>query len=743
MATTPKTHLAITGLRCASCVQRVRDALMAVKGVEDATVNLADRSAEVSGQVEAAALIAAVETTGYHASVFHDPKEALLALERSTRQEYREKLQRTVIAFAIGLPLTLRMGHAPLLQDNWDALRIQWTLIGLVTLAAMLASGWHFYRGAAKGVLTRSATMDTLISMGTLAAWGYSMTVVLFPAWFPVNARHLYFEAAIAIIALVNLGSLLESRVRSKAQTAIRELIELQPAIARIVTEEGERDIAILNIRPGDIIQLRPGDTVPVDGVISLGQVNMDESLLTGEYRPVTRTVGGKLHTGSRCMAGTAQLRATHIGEETALAEIIRRVREAQNTRPPIANQVDKISSVFVPVVILIALLAATVWMAVGPSPRLTHSLISLVTVLIIACPCALGLAVPMSIMMASNLASRHGILIRDGAALQMASRLTTLIFDKTGTVTEGRGSVTRLQPLVDSLNADALLRLAAAVEHGSEHAFAQAVMRAAEERAIPVPACTEFQSISGQGVQGIVEGQTIIVGNAVMMRNRGIALSDAEMLAQIWADDAVSPMYLATDGKLLGLLGVSDTIKEDARRAIGRLKQIGIRVMLLSGDHPRQCAAVAKQLNIDEFLGGMLPDQKLEVIHRQQLQGEVVGMVGDGINDAPALAAAEVGFAVGKGTDVAIAASGITLTHTSLDGIFSAIRISRATLTNIQQNLFAAFLYNVIAIPVAAGVLFPLTGWQLNPVIAAGAMAASSLSVVLNAARLRSTQLS
>ncbi len=732
-----RTYLALNGLHCASCVQRVQSALAAVPGVEQAVVNLADRSAEVRGVADETALLSAVVKTGYQAWVVHDPREALLTQTREARTEFLTKLARTALGLIFGLGLMLRMPHIPDIPLIWNEQRFDWLLLTLITGTVMLLGGWHFYRGAWKAMRSGSTTMDTLISLGTLSAYLYSLTVVLFANAFPADARHLYLEAAVMIIALVNLGSLLETQARRNAQAAIRELIALQPDEATVLNESGEQLMAISLIRPGDHLLIRPGERIPVDGQVLSGQLHVDESMLTGEYRPVLKQKDSTLHAGSQNLAGSAEVEVSHIGEETALAEIIRRVREAQNARPPIANQVDRIASIFVPAVMAIALLTLLTWLIFGPSPHLTHALVATVSVLIIACPCALGLAVPMSIMMASNLASRHGILIRDGVALQMASHLTTLIFDKTGTLTEGRGSVNHVE-ICNGYDEPQLLAWAAAVEHNSEHAFAQAILRRARQTGVTVPTCSHFLSVAGKGIQGMVDGHLIVIGNEAMLQDSKVILDPVKHLLMQWTQAGISPLLMAVDGQLAGAFGIADTIRPDARRALGRLRKLGIQTMLLSGDHQGPTASLAAELGIETYWGGMQPQQKLQVIHEQQLRGEIVGMVGDGINDAPALAAADVGIALGRGTDVAMAASGITLTNDHLDNLFLAVRISRATLRNIRQNLLAAFIYNIIAIPLAAGALYPWTGWQLNPMIAAAAMAASSLTVVLNAGRLR-----
>ena len=732
------TQLALAGLHCASCVQRVKTALEAVPGVRSATVNLADRSAEVRGDANAEKLLQAVRATGFQAWIVDDARDALLLQERANQSEYRGKLWRTVLGLSYGSWLMLHMHHLAKLSALIPKARHELLTLTLLTAIVMLASGWHFFVGAWAALRQRSASMDTLISLGTLAAWGYSAVVVIWPRSLPAEARHVYFEAAVMIIALVNLGSLLESSARRKAQGAIRELVALQPETAVMRDGDGEKNVSIAQLRPGDRLILRAGERIPVDAEIATGEVRVDESMLTGEYQPVIKQVADKLHAGSLTLSGSAEILVTHIGAETTLAEIIRRVREAQNARPPIANRVDRVAAVFVPTVIFIATLTLIFWLLLGPSPRVAHALIAMVSVLIIACPCALGLAVPMSIMMASGLAARHGILIRDGAALQMASRMTCIIFDKTGTLTQGRGSLTHIESITADYDDETLLRWAAATEFASEHVFARAILTHFANTDLLRPSAENFQSIAGGGIRARVEGHDILLGNATLLSAQGITLPDLGERLHAWAREGISPILMSVDARLVGLFGISDTVRPEARTALGRLRQIGLRTCLLSGDSHENTAALAQTLGIETFWGGQSPADKLAILHQEQVRGEIVGMVGDGINDAPALAAADVGFAIGQGTDVAMAASGITLTGSDLKKIFIAIRLSRATLRNIHQNLWAAFIYNLIAIPIAAGALYPWTHWQLNPMIGAAAMAASSLTVVLNASRLR-----
>ena len=729
-------RLAITGMSCAGCVAAVETALRTVPGVSAAQVNLAERTAQVSGGVPAATLIQAVKAAGFDAVELRDANDQS---ERDAAEQahYQRLIRNTWVAGALAAPLMAAemAGWLPMLTTA--AGQGFWIVIGLLTLAAMIYSGGHFFMGAWRQFHHHSANMDTLIALGTGAAWFYSMLVTLFPASVPSLARHAYFEAAVTIIALINLGSALESRARGKASAAIQRLIGLQPKTARIVEGDQERDAPIETIAVGMLIRVRPGEKIPVDGEVVSGCSTVDEAMLTGEALPVTKAEGDPVTGGSLNQSGMLIFRATRVGEATLLAQIIASVRQAQSSKPPIAKLADQVAAVFVPSVLIIAVLTALAWFNLGPEPRLSYMLVTSLTVLIIACPCALGLATPISIMIGVGKAAEYGILIRDGAALQRAGQMTTVVLDKTGTITLGRPTVTTIiaAPGFDDTE---LFRLAAGVEAGSEHPLARAIVDAARERGLDLPAVSDFAAINGQGAVGQVEQRQVRIGNRRLLEQGGIdaapLLADMERLA----GQGQTPVLVAIDGRLAGLLAVADPIKPDSIAALARLRDLGLRLVLLTGDHAVTARAIAAQIGIDEVFAEVLPLDKAGVIAQLQASGAVVGMVGDGINDAPALAQADVGLAIGAGTDIAIESAGMTLVRGSLHGIADAIALSRATLNNIRQNLVGAFLYNTLGIPIAAGVLYPLTGLLLNPMLAGAAMALSSFTVVSNANRLR-----
>ncbi|MFZ1325485.1 MAG: heavy metal translocating P-type ATPase [Candidatus Contendobacter sp.] len=733
-------HLAVTGMSCAGCVAAVETALRSVPGVTEASVNLADRTAQITTLMPTAALIDAVRAAGYDATELRD--EANTAAERdATAAAHNRRLMRNaLLAGALAAPLMLAemMGQLPALTTHMG--QLFWVGIGLVTLAIMVYSASHFFSAAWRQFRHHNANMDTLITLGTGAAWFYSMLVALFPASVPSLARHAYFEAAVTIIALVNLGSALESRARGKASTAIRRLLGLQPRTARIVENGQERDVPIATLGVGALIRVRPGEKIPVDGVVVTGYSTVDEAMLTGEPLPVAKGVGDLVTGGAVNQTGSLIFRASRVGADTLLAHIIASVRQAQNSKPPIAHLADQVAAVFVPAVLIVAVLTGLAWFNFGPEPRLSYVLVTTLTVLIIACPCALGLATPISIMVGVGKAAEYGILIRDGAALQRAGQLTTLVLDKTGTITAGRPTVTTVH-VAPGFDATEVFRLAAALEAASEHPLAQAIGRAAQERQLTPPSATGFTAIAGQGVMGVVENRTLRVGNRRLLETAGIDVTPLAGTAAWLAEAGQSPVWVAVEDRIAGLLAIADPLKPDSAAAIGRLRTLGLRVVLLTGDQTATAQAVAAQVGIDTVFAEVLPTAKAEVITQLQAEGAVVGMVGDGINDAPALARADVGLAMGTGTDIAIESAGITLVRGSLHGVADAVALSRATLTNIRQNLIGAFLYNSLGIPLAAGVLYPATGLLLNPMLAGAAMALSSFTVVSNANRLRRFQ--
>jgi Cu+-exporting ATPase len=601
----------------------------------------------------------------------------------------------------------------------------------------MYFSGKHFYVGAWKSFKNHSANMDTLIALGTGTAWVYSMVVVFAPDAVPLMARHVYFEATAMIIGLIDLGLALEIKARGKTSEAIKRLIGLQAKTATVVRDSKEVQIGIEQVLLNDIVKVKPGEKIPVDGVVLEGHTSIDESMLTGEPMPVEKAEEDEVVAGTLNKSGMIMFKATRVGKDTALAQIINMVKRAQNSKPPIGRLADVISAFFVPVVMIISVLSALAWLNFGPEPAIAFAIVSATTVLIIACPCALGLATPMSVMVGVGKAAEAGVLIRNGEALQTASKITAMILDKTGTITEGAPKVTDIV-LAKATDEKDVLQLAASLESGSEHPLAQAIVESALDKDIELLKIEAFNAITGFGVEANCNNKALLFGNDKLMKLKGIDLTGFVEQAQSLAKEAKTPMYFAVDGELAAIIAVADPIKSDSISAIKRLQANGIRVIMLTGDNKETAAAVAKKAGISEFLAEVLPEDKANKVKELQEGGEIVGMTGDGINDAPALALADVGFAIGTGTDVAIESADITLMRGSLHGLADAIAVSKATLRNIKQNLFGAFVYNVAGIPFAAGVLYPFFGILLSPVIAGAAMAFSSLTVVSNANRLR-----
>jgi len=728
-------RLSISGMSCAGCVASVEKALNGVEGVTQARVNFAEHTAEVIGDASLQTIIKSVVDAGYDAAELRNAEDEQ-EKQASELIHYKQLLRKTLVAGLVALPLFLLsvFDAMPALQG---AGRAFWAVVGLLSLFVMYYSGGHFYSGALKAFKNHNANMDTLIALGTGSAWVYSVILVLVPTIVPEIARHVYFEATVIIIALINLGSALETRARGKTSEALKRLIGLQPKTARVVRDGQETDMVIAEVGLDEILRVRPGEKIAVDGVIVDGHSSVDESMLTGEPLPKKKLVGDEVVGGTINITGSFLFKTTRIGKDTALAQIIELVRTAQNSKPAIGRLVDKIAAVFVPTVLIIAVLTFMVWFNFGPEPRASYILVTTMTVLIIACPCALGLATPISIMVGVGKAAEFGILIRNGEALQRAGQLNTIILDKTGTVTEGKPTVSNIVT-TPQWPEERLLSIAASIELGSEHPLAQAIVDAAKERSLPLEDVTDFKAVIGQGVICKIKTEKIILGNEKLMDSRQINIDSLRSEAQALAEKGETPMYLAINKKLVGLIAVADPIKPDSYEAIKHLKKLGLRVIMVTGDRQATAMAIAEQAGIDDVVADVLPQDKADQVTHYQQQNLIVGMVGDGINDAPALASADVGFAIGTGTDVAMESADITLISGSLKGVADAIGVSRATIKNIKQNLLGAFIYNVIGIPVAAGILFPFMGLLLNPVIAGAAMAMSSVSVVSNANRLR-----
>ncbi|ARJ40821.1 Cu+ exporting ATPase [Pantoea alhagi] len=726
-------QLLIDGMSCASCVSRVEKALAQVEGVQRARVNLAERSALVMGSVQPDALVAAVTAAGYSAEVISDESERREKQQVSARQAMRRFSWQSALALALGVPLMIygMFGDNMMLTASN---RSGWLVVGVLTLLVMVVAGGHFYRSAWRSLLNRSATMDTLVALGTLAAWIYSISVNLWPEFFPAAARHLYYEASAMIIGLINLGHALEQRARQRSSKALERLLDLTPATARVVTPDGEQAVALSDVQPGMVLRLATGDRVPVDGIITEGEAWLDESMLTGEPLPQQKSTGEALHAGTLVQDGSVLFRASAVGKNTTLSRIIQLVRQAQSSKPAIGQLADRISAVFVPVVVTIALFSAAVWYFFGPQPSMVYMLVIATTVLIIACPCALGLATPMSIIAGVGRAAEFGVLVRDADALQRASELDTLVFDKTGTLTQGAPQVTQIITF-NGFSEEQVLRWAAALEQGSNHPLAKAIRDRAGDMALPEN--SQFRTLRGMGVSAQLEGKPMLLGNAALLTQQQIGAEQAASLASEQAAKGATPVFLAVEGQLAGLLAIRDPLRKESVSALQRLHGLGYQLIMLTGDNEITANAIAREAGLDRVIAGVLPDGKAAAIVQLQQAGHKVAMIGDGINDAPALAQADVGIAMGGGSDVAIETAAITLMRHDLHSVVDALAIAKATLRNMKQNLLGAFIYNSLAIPVAAGVLWPLTGTLLSPVIAGAAMALSSITVVSNANRL------
>ncbi|WP_257274221.1 MULTISPECIES: heavy metal translocating P-type ATPase [unclassified Endozoicomonas] len=733
-------QFSIPTIHCASCVSKIESALLEVPGVESASVNLADKICSVQGRPEAGVILKALESAGYPGTLLTPDSDIQLRQEQEDKKQYRHLLKHTAIALGLGIPLMLWGVVTGEMSVNTPFQQLAWGIVGLATLFILVFSGNHYFTGMWKALKHGNTNMDTLIAVGTGIAWLYSMVVVLFPHLLPFAARHGYFEASAMIIGLINLGHALELRAKGKTSQAIKRLLGLQVKTARVVRNGQEIDIPADQVLKGDILRVRPGEKIAVDGIVTEGTSLVDESMLTGEPLAVKKTPDDEVSAGTLNKNGSLLFKAEKVGSETALAHIIALVKKAQSSKMPIARMADQISSIFVPVVMVIALLAASVWFFFGPAPTLAHALVVATTVLIIACPCALGLATPMSVMAGVGKAAELGMLIRKGDSLQQASQLTTIVVDKTGTITEGVPKVIEQICITADTEEEKnrILQIAASIESASEHPLADAIVNSAKQKSLSLSPVSDFHAVTGQGVTGRVQKKSVLLGNENLMAANGIDVMLLTSTSESLANQGKTPIFLAVDNQLAGLIAVADPVKKDSKAAIDRLHKLGIKVIMLTGDNTLTAAAVAQQVGIDDFRAEAMPEDKERYIRELQDQGHRVGMTGDGINDAPALARADVGFAIGTGTDVAIESADITLIRSSLHGLADAVELSRATLGNIKQNLFGAFVYNSLGIPIAAGVFYPFTGMLLNPVVAGAAMALSSVTVVSNANRLR-----
>jgi Cu+-exporting ATPase len=737
-----KIVLPIQGMTCASCVSRVEKALSSVRGVVQASVNLATEKASVQyilGEVTIRELRKAVQDAGYQ--VLEVEEKDIVERERLEREKELSRLRRKFIVGAFLLFPILILMYGALLFEKWFGLsrQMNFFLQFLLATPVQFWAGWQFYVGFWKAAKHRTSDMNTLIAVGTSAAYLYSLIVTFGPHLIMVKGLmvDVYFDTSAAIIVLILLGRLLEARAKGKTSEAIKKLIGLQPKTARVVRDGDETDIPVEEVIPGDIVIVRPGEKIPVDGIVQEGYSSVDESMVTGESLPVEKKAGDSVIGATINRTGSFKFEAIRVGKDTVLSQIIRLVQEAQGSKPPIARLVDVIASFFVPVVIVIAIVTFLVWYLFGPHPALTYAFLNFVAVLIIACPCALGLATPTSIMVGTGKGAENGILIRGAEALETAHQLNTIVLDKTGTLTKGEPSVT---DIIESgkFSKKEILTLAASAEKGSEHPLGEAIVDKAKAENLSLFEPIGFQAIAGRGIEATIDSRRVLLGNFKLMEERKIFLNGFLEKAEHLSSEGKTPMFLGVDGEVAGIIAVADTLKENSKEAVEALRRMGLEVIMLTGDNERTARAIARQIGIDRVLAEVLPEMKTEEIQRLQTEGKKVGMVGDGINDAPALAQANVGIAIGTGTDVAMESSDITLIGGDLRGVVTAIALSKATIRNIKQNLFWAFAYNTLLIPVAAGVLFPFWGILLNPIFAAGAMAFSSVTVVSNALRLR-----
>jgi P-type Cu+ transporter len=729
-ATTATVTIPVTGMTCAACQARVQRTLAKAPGVADASVNLMTGDARVAFDPAVASvdtLLERIRSAGYGAEA---PQSMRSAIEEQEAQEHKRDEEFRELRLKAGV--SLAAGVIAMFVPMWlMTVSHELTVYGLfiLTTIIMVWAGRHFYTRAWAAFRHRAADMNTLIAIGTGAAYIYSVIATFFPRAFAAGgvAPDVYYEAVIIIIALVLLGNAFEARAKKQTSAALRRLADLQPKSARVAREVGEIDVPVEQIRSGDVIVVRPGERVPVDGVIVSGASAIDQSMLTGESMPVSKGEGDKVTGGTINRTGAFRYTATTLGADSVLARIVRLMRDAQASRAPIQHLADRISAVFVPGVIAISIATFLIWLLAVDAP-LVRAFAAAVAVLIIACPCAMGLAVPTAVMVASGKGAELGILIKGGEALQRTRDLDTVVLDKTGTVTEGNPRVTQVVTM-DGISKDEVVALAASLERMSEHPLAGAVVEAAAERGIMLVAPEEFTSVTGRGISGRVQGRRVSVGSAGFMRDLGVDVARA---------NGQPGIFVSVDERLAGLLTVADPLRTTSRDAIARLRAMGLDVIMLTGDNRATAEAIAREAGIDHVVADVLPDQKVAEIRRLQESGRTVAMVGDGINDAPALAQADIGMAIGTGTDIAVEASDVTLMRADLASVSDAIALSRRTMRTMKQNLFWAFVYNVIGIPVAAGVLYPFLGIMLNPMIASGAMAFSSVSVVTNSLRLR-----
>jgi Cu+-exporting ATPase len=730
------------GVACPTCLRTIESVLQPLSGVRRVQTDLSADRATVEfdpSTVSVEDLRRAVASAGYRVEAEEQPASEEAGDQEATerRREIRDLSRRVLVGAVLTAPVLAAVMASEFFDVRVpDVLMNRWAQLALVT-PVFLYTGWPIHTIGWTTLGHRTAEMNTLITVGTTAAFAYSLLITVAPSVVPAEVRDVYYEAVGVILTLILLGRLFEAKAKAGTGEAIRKLLGLRPRTARVVRDGAEQEIPADEVRVGDEIVVRPGERLPVDGEIGEGRSTIDESMVTGESMPVDKAPADQVVGGTVNQTGSFRYRATAVGSDTLLAQIVRLVREAQASKAPIQRLADRVASYFVPAVMVIAIATFVVWFDVGPQPALTFGLVSAVTVLIIACPCALGLATPLSIMVGTGKGAQHGVLIRSAEALETAHRVRTVVLDKTGTVTKGQPSLTNVVR-VDDLSEEELLRLVASAERLSEHPLAQAVVRGAEGRGVRLADPDDFESETGMGIRATVEGRKVLVGRRRFLEESGADTAPLEVAASHLEEQGRTAIYAAIDGQPTGVVAVADTAKEDAVSAVAALRERGLEVVMITGDNPRTAEAIARQLGIGRVLAEVVPQDKATEVRRLQSDGRVVAMVGDGINDAPALAQANVGVAIGTGTDVAIEAADLTLISGELRGVVTAFDLSRATMRNIKQNLFFAFFYNAAGIPIAAGVLYPVIGLLLNPMIAAAAMALSSLSVVTNANRLR-----